>query len=138
MLAGPIDSIAMESGTFIAVGQTVAFSGDLTALSVGDFVTVYGTLAGAGRIDATGVELSAEMYVPGATKMFVTGIPSAIDFNKGTALIGGLVIDYTMSLGGSDFGGFGAAVTVTGTQPALGGTMLGDCVADRTDLFLRD
>ena len=139
MLAGPVDGINMHEGTFTAVGQTVSFSGEgLGALQVGGFVTVYGSIAGAGRIDATGVDISSEMYVPGATEVFVTGIPSAVDFARGTARIGSLEIDYTPSLGGSGFGGIGAAITVIGTQPAFGGAMLGDSVIDRTELFLRD
>jgi hypothetical protein len=78
------------------------------------------------------------MYVPGATEVFVTGIPSSVDFGRGTARIGELEIDYTPSLGGRRFGGIGAAITVIGTQPALGGSMLGHRVIDQTGLFLRD
>ena len=139
MLAGPVDAINMREGTFTAVGQTVSFSGEgLGGLQVGSFVTVYGSIAGAGRIDATGFDMSSEMYVPGATEVFVTGIPSSVNFARGTALIGELEVDYTPSLGGSEFGGIGAAITVIGTQPAFGGAMLGDSVIDRTELFLRD
>jgi hypothetical protein len=82
--------------------------------------------------------VSPDTYVPGATEIFVTGIPSSINYSLGTARIGDLTIDYTPSLGGSGFGGMGAAITVIGTQPALGGTMLGDRVIDMTDLFLGD
>jgi hypothetical protein len=139
MLAGPIDAIDIREGTFRAVGQTVSFSReDLGALRIGSFVTVYGSLSGAGTVDASAVDISTDVYVPGATRVFVTGIPSSINYGSGTALIGELEVDYTPSLGGSGFGGFGAAITVEGTQPALGGTMLGDSVSDRTDLFLRD
>jgi hypothetical protein len=139
LLAGPIDSIDLQEGSFTAVGQTVTYTRDgLAGLQPGTFVTVYGSLAGAGRIDATGVDVSRAVYVPGATEVFVTGIPSSVNYSTGTAWIGHLEINYTPSLGGSEFDGFGAAVTVRGTQPALGGTMLGDSVSDRTDLFLRD
>ena len=95
-------------------------------------------MSGAGWIEATEVFVSPETYVPGATEVFVTGIPSSINYRLGTARIGELTVDYTPSLGGSRFGGIGAAITVIGTQPALGGTMLGDRVIDMTDLFLRD
>jgi len=139
MLAGAVQSIDLQGGSFVAVGQTVSFSREgLGALEVGSFVTVYGSIAGAGRIAATGVDISTEMYVPGATEVFVTGIPSSVDFARGTALIGELEVDYTLSLGGSGFGGIGAAITVFGTQPAFGGAMLGNSVIDRTELFLRD
>ena len=139
MLAGPVQSIDLQGGSFVAVGQTVSFSSDdLDGLRVGRFVTVFGSIAGAGRIDATGIDMSPEMYVPGSTEIFVTGIPSSVNFARGTALIGELEVDYTPSLGGSGFGGIGAAITVIGTQPAFGGAMLGDSVIDRTELFLRD
>jgi hypothetical protein len=115
------------------------FGGEgFASLRVGDFVDVYGSISGAGTIEASGVGISADVYVPGATEVSVTGIPSSIDFRNGTARIGGLTVDYTPSLGGFEFGGFGAAITVIGTQPALGGTMLGDRVIDMTRLFLRD
>jgi hypothetical protein len=54
----------------------------------------------------------------------------------GTAMIGNLEVDYTPSLGGSGFEGIGAAITVIGTQPALGGIVIGDRVLDKTELFL--
>ena len=76
------------------------------------------------------------MYVPGATEVFVTGIPSSVDWNLGTATIGGLTVDYTSSLGGSGFGGLGSAITVIGTQPARGGVMLSDRILDQTKLIL--
>ena len=139
MLAGPISELDLGEGTFTAVGQTVSFANEgLSSLTVGTYVTVYGSIAGAGAIDATAVDVSSEMYVPGATEVFVTGIPSSVDYAQGSLSIGALNVDYTMSLGGSGFGGVGAAITVRGTQPALGGTMLGDTVIDKTDLFLRD
>ena len=95
-------------------------------------------MSGAGRIDAFEVFVSPHTYIPGATEVFVTGIPSSINYSLGTARIGDLKVDYTSSLGGSEFGGMGAAITVIGTQPAFGGTMLGERVIDMTDLFLGD
>ena len=137
MLAGPIQSIDRVNGTFVSIGQTVAFSGDgVGSLRIGDFVTVNGTLSAAGLIDATDVFVSTETYVPGATEVFVTGIPSSIDYSLGTARIGELTVDYTPSLGGFGMHRMGAAITVIGTQPALGGTMLGGRVIDKTRLFL--
>ena len=129
----------MTNGTFVSIGQTVTFSGDgIGSLRIGDFVTVNGTLSGAGSIDASDVFVSPETYIPGATEVFVTGIPSSINYSLGTARIGDLTVDYTPSLGGPESGGMGAAITVIGTQPALGGTMLGIRVIDMTDIFLGD
>jgi hypothetical protein len=124
---------------FTVVGQSVSFARDgVAGMQVGDYVMVYGSLAGSGSVDATAVELSPMMYVPGVSEVFVTGIPSSVDYTLGTVRIGELNVDYTPSLGGNTFDGMGAAITVFGTQPALGGTMLGDSVVDRTALFLRN
>ncbi|MDH3431681.1 MAG: hypothetical protein OEQ14_16910, partial [Gammaproteobacteria bacterium] len=139
VLAGPVQSIDRATATFIAVGQMVISSGvGVSDLQVGDFVTVAGSISGAGVITATDVSVSSESYVAGATEVFVTGIPTAIDTRRGTAKIGELTVDYTPSMGRSAFDGIGAAISVIGTQPALGGTMLGDRVIDRTALFLGD
>ncbi|MDH3806547.1 MAG: hypothetical protein OEU90_13890, partial [Gammaproteobacteria bacterium] len=139
LLAGPVQSIDRENGTFVSIGQTVVFAGqDLGTLRVGDFVSVSGSISGAGRIDATEVLVSPETYVSGSTIVFVTGIPSSIDFSLGTVRIGELTVDYTPSLSGARFDGIGAAITVIGIQPALGGSMLGDRVIDKTSLFLGD
>jgi len=77
-------------------------------------------------------------YVPGASEVFVTGIPSSVDYRTGRAKIGNLTVDYTSSLGSGRFQGIGAAVTVIGIQPASGGVMLSDRVFDKSDLFLRN
>jgi hypothetical protein len=106
------------------------------SLRIGDFVDVFGSISGAGTIDASEVGVSPEPYVAGATEIAVTGIPSSVDFLNGTARIGALTVDYTPSLGGPEFGGIGAAITVIGTQPALGGAMLSDRVVDVTRIFL--
>ncbi|NIV18095.1 MAG: hypothetical protein GWN47_06695 [Woeseiaceae bacterium] len=138
LLGGPVASIDQNSGTFVALGQTVDFSAvAMDALRVGDFVLVAGSITGAGLITADFVAITGYQYVPGATEVFVTGIPSSVDFSLGTAQIGELTVDYTLSLGGSGFEGIGAAITVIGTQPAFGGKMLSDQVVDMTKLFLR-
>ena len=97
---------------------------------------VSGRISGAGTIEAKAVTQTGRRYIPGASEVFVTGIPSSVDSRFGTAMIGELSVDYTSSLAGSNFEGIGAAITVIGTQPALGGAMISDRVLDKTDLFL--
>ena len=119
------------------MGQSIRFSDlGIGSLQIGDYVTVGGSIVGAGVINADRVEVSASRYIPGASEVFVTGIPSSINYKLGTARIGGLTVDYTPSLSGDGFGGIGAAITVIGIQPALGGVMLGNRVIDKTGLFL--
>jgi hypothetical protein len=127
----------MPNGVFVSTGQVISSTPDLlSAIAVGDYVSVSGTIAGAGRIDADQIVRINHRYIPGASEVFVTGIPSSIDYNLGTAKIGELTVDYTSSMGGDGFDGIGAAITVIGTQPALGGVMLGNRVIDQTELFL--
>ncbi len=120
----------------MSVGQSVLASRDtLNSLRVGDFVSVNGSIAGAGWIYSDQVSVSDDMYVPGASEVFVTGIPSSIDLSVGTATIGGLKVDYTSSLGGSGFNGTGDVITVIGTQPSFGGKMLSNRIFDQSDLI---
>jgi hypothetical protein len=137
VLAGPVASIDFENGTFSSLGQSVAMAGSIiNSLKEGDFVAVSGSIAGAGLINADNVVLTGIQYVPGATEVFVTGIPTSVNYSLGTAEIGGLNVNYTSSLGGDGFEGIGAAITVIGTQPMIGGVMLSDRVLDRTSIFL--
>ena len=136
VLAGPIESVDLAGGYFVSIGQRVlAPLSVLESLLVGDFVSVSGTIAGAGWLYADEVSVSDLMYVPGATEVVVTGIPSAINTTLGTATIGGLTVDYTGSLGNSSFNGIGDAITVIGIQPASGGAMLSDRVIDQGKLI---
>ena len=137
LLAGAIHAIDRVNRLFLAVGQEVRFSElDVDFLQVGDYVAVRGSIVSAGVIHAESVDILGSRYIPGASEVFVTGIPSSIDYNLGTAKIGELTVDYTASMGGDGFDGIGAAITVIGTQPALGGVMLGNRVIDQTELFL--
>jgi hypothetical protein len=138
LLAGPVESLNAAEGVFGSLGQTISMPvGQLSGLSLGDYVMVRGRISGAGAINADTVIKTRHRYIPGDSEVLITGIPTSVDFGRGTALVGGLKVDYTSSLGGSNFGGIGAAITVIGTQPALGGLMIGDRVLDRTELFLR-
>jgi hypothetical protein len=129
----------MHDGYFIAMGQNIsAPHAILIGLRVGDFVTVEGRISGAGTIDATAVNHTGEFYTAGSSEVFVVGVPSSVDSAIGVATIGGLRVDYAQLIGRSDFNGIGAAIAFIGTQPALGGTMIGSQMFDKTELFLRD
>jgi hypothetical protein len=137
VLAGPVDSINVSEGIFTSLGQRVSAPGSILGnLRLGDYVLVGGRISGAGTIHADAVAQTGLLYTPGSSEVFVTGIPSSVDMRLGTAMIGNLEVDYTPSLGGSGFEGIGAAITVLGTQPALGGIVIGDRVLDKTELFL--
>ena len=139
LLTGPVDSIDRVNGVFTSLGQVVMAPGTtLNSLSIGDVVSVDGQIASPGWINAAAISVSKELYIPGATEVSVTGIPKSVDWNRGRVTIGDGTFDYTPSLGGDGFEGIGAAITVIGTQPALGGTVISDRVLVRTELFLSD
>jgi hypothetical protein len=100
------------------------------SLQIGTVVRVAGTIIGPGHIYADRVSVSDEQYVPGATEIFVTGIPTAVDTARGRAVIGGLEVDYTASLAGG-YPSAGQVWTFRGTQPNVRGLMVAGEAATR-------
>ena len=124
VLIGPLDSIDADNGSFRSLGQTVMVGNSmLESLSVGDLVSVEGSIAGPGYLYADRVTISSEQYVPGATEVFVTGIPSAVDGASGRMSMGGLDIDYTPSLA-VGVRGKGAIWSFKGIQPNARGLLV--------------
>jgi hypothetical protein len=108
------------------MGQVVMASKDmLIAMRVGDFVTVDGSVVSPGWLYADAIAVSDIAYVPGATKVFVSGMLSEIDVSTGTARLGDLTIDYTASLaiGRAPSGSMWA---FAGTRPQSGGVLMSD------------
>ncbi|MDH3811733.1 MAG: hypothetical protein OEU60_08505, partial [Gammaproteobacteria bacterium] len=126
ILSGPVDRIDTMNGVFESMGQIVMASRDaLAGMNVGDFVSVQGSVVGPGWLYADDVSVSNAQYVPGATEVFVTGMLSSVDRAAGTARMGGLTIDYTLSLGA------GSAPSdmmwsFSGTRPVSSGVMISD------------
>ena len=100
----------------------------LAGMSVGDYVSVAGSVVSAGWLYADEVVVSAERYVSGASEVSVTGMLSSVDLARGTAQMGNLTIDYTPSLGHGQAPS-GAMWSFSGTMPAVRGVLL----SDRTD-----
>jgi len=124
VLAGPVDSIDRINGVFESMGQIVMASQSmLSGMQVGDYVTVGGTAISSGWYFADAVNVSDLSYVPGATEVFISGMMSSLDLVNGTAEMGGLTIDYTSSLGGSNAPS-GDMWSFHGTRPSLGGSLI--------------
>ncbi|MCH9004914.1 MAG: hypothetical protein IH838_06430 [Proteobacteria bacterium] len=124
ILAGPVDSIDRINGVFESMGQVVMASYSmLSGMQVGDFVAVQGTVISSGWYFADNVSVSNQLYVPGSTEVFISGMLSSINRMDGTAQMGRLTIDFTSSLGSSDAPS-GDMWTFRGTRPSMGGTML--------------
>jgi hypothetical protein len=129
VLAGPVDSIDRINGVFTSVGQTVmASQAMLSGMSVGEFVTVNGSVVSSGWLYADSISRSSNMYVPGATQVFVAGIPSEIDPVLGQAKIGELTIDYTGAMSGGAIPN-GLSLSFSGIQPVGGGVLVSDAVS---------
>jgi len=117
VLAAPVSSVDLDTGTFSALGQTVSASGDvLSELAAGDYVSVYGSVSGPGYLYADAVMISAERYIPGSSSILVTGFATEIDRALGRARLGGLDVDYTAALSSGMHPETGF-VTFQGTQP---------------------
>ncbi|MGI9225298.1 MAG: hypothetical protein ACR2QX_12520, partial [Woeseiaceae bacterium] len=129
VLAGPVDSIDAINGVFVAVGQTVmASQGMLAGMSVGDFVSVKGSIVSPGWLYADGLSVSTGTYVPGASGVFVTGIPSSIDKSVGQMQLGDLTIDYTAAMSGGAIP-TGLSLSFSGVQPVGRGLLVSDAVS---------
>ena len=128
ILFGPIERINVERSVVESLGQIILVSTEmLSTLSIGDLVSVEGSVVGPGLLYADSVTVSSERYVAGATEVFVTGILSSIDASTGTATLGTLSVDYTSSLA-SGRTPAGVMWSFRGTQPSSRGLMLSDRV----------
>ena len=124
VLSGPVESIDLVNGVFTSMGQTVVASTTmLRGLSEGDYVSVNGSVMGAGWLYADGVSVSEEMYVPGASPVVVTGIMSSLDEDLGSVTVGGLTVDYTPAMGNGILPR-GNLFVFSGIQPVQEGVLL--------------
>jgi len=132
---GPIDAINNDLETLEVLGQTIAFPGVRDSeLSPGMLVLVFGQVLGEGFAAGTAILASTEMYVPGATSIFVSGYPSSIDTASGTIHIGTLVVDYTALLSTGDLAFGSDLVTFTGIQPVPQATFVATTAPNSSSL----
>ncbi len=126
VLAGPVDSIDRVNSVFQSMGQVVMASQNMLAtLSVGDYVSVGGSVIASGWLYADDVVVSNQRYVPGSTEVFVSGMLSSINQMNGTAQMGDLTIDYTSSLGNAAAPS-SIMWSFAGTRSGRGGVMTSD------------
>ncbi|MEM1176388.1 MAG: hypothetical protein AAGI27_16455, partial [Pseudomonadota bacterium] len=121
---GPVESVDLVNGVFTSMGQTVVASTTmLRGLNEGDYVSVNGSVMGAGWLYADTVAISDERYVPGASPVVVTGMMSEVNEDLGSALIGGLTVDFT-SATSSGVLPRGNLFVFSGIQPVQEGVLL--------------
>ena len=120
---GPVDLV--QPGSITVMGRQFKIE-DTSGISAGDKVAVHGALQADGsasnaRADVVGT------YVPGADTVYETGVVTKVDTHSGHLSIGDSDVDYTATLAaGSDaIPSVGQLVAIEGTQPTLGGVILG-------------
>ena len=140
LAVGPVQSVNLKTSTRTVLGQTYRIPATtaiksgagalirLGALEPNTIVVVDGSESSRGATQVTRVSSLPQIDVPGATKLFVTGVVSS-ESATGQIKVGKLVVDINATLT-SDSQGFsvGNLVEITGTQPNPGGVFLAQTV----------
>jgi hypothetical protein len=120
---GPLELVEATSVTVLGHSYRID---DTAGLVTGDKVAVHGSLQPDGSVaDAWAESLGA--YSAGSDRVFETGVVTGVNESFGRLSIGDSKVDYTAALSepGSTVPAVGEMVAITGTQPALGGVILG-------------
>jgi hypothetical protein len=107
LVRGPVDSIDLDEESLVVLGRTVSTSDDtvfegcnsevceLETLAEGNIVEVSGFLSSDGIIRATRIEFKSSVFIPGTTKLEITGIVDNLDEAAETFTIGDQVVDFS-------------------------------------------
>jgi len=90
---GPIEAYDAKRGTARVLGQTVILQ-RAVELTVGDSASVVGTSGSDGKITASSVT-DQGLYIPGSSKIFLSGKVQKVNSAVGTATVNGLTVDFT-------------------------------------------
>jgi hypothetical protein len=128
VLSAPVDSIDAVNGLFEAAGQKVMASQEmLSGLSVGDYVSVDGSVVAPGWLYADTLSVSTDTYIPGVHEIYLEGMPSGFDASVGQMEVGNLLIDYNAVLSNGPIP-TGHSFSFRGIQPVSQGVLLTDSV----------
>jgi len=121
---GPLELVETQSVTVLGRSYHTE---DTSGLSTGAKVAIHGTLQPDGSAINVWVE-DIGTYVAGSDKVYETGAVSDVNAQLGRLTISGSEVDYTNSLADPSAitPAVGAVVSVSGTQPVLGGVIVGD------------
>ena len=124
---GPLE--AVSSSSVNVLGQEfdlsqLGISGESLVNQIGTSVYIQGLLTDNG-ISATGLFLTGEYSVPGASSVAIAGAISSADPSTGLVKIGDVEVDLNALPGGSSGVQAGQLVAILGTQPVPGGLILG-------------
>jgi hypothetical protein len=120
---GPLELAEATSVTVLGRSYRVA---DTSGLTAGEKVAVHGTLQPDGSVTEAWAE-SLGAYSAGSDPVFEAGVVTGISETFGRLSIGDSNIDYTAALSeeGATVPAVGQMVAIAGTQPAIGGIILG-------------
>ncbi|HET9107673.1 MAG TPA: hypothetical protein VFN79_10835 [Steroidobacteraceae bacterium] len=140
---GPLQQVNLKKSTIVVLGQTFHVSPtalvssrasypaavSLGSISPGTLVWVNGTETANGKSHVQSVIASAQLDVPGATQLFVTGVISAVS-DVGQVRVGKLTVDINQTLTADGaLPALGSLVSLSGTQPVLNGIFLATSAA---------
>jgi hypothetical protein len=130
LLFGPIDSVNTEKKTISMLGRTLKLpSVDLISEAMTGgmqlVAAVSGQLSSAGKLEKISLRLADASYVPGASKVVISGRVDKIDDKLGTMKVGRALIDVT-SVRAAKSASVGDVVVVMGTQPTRQGVVIAE------------
>jgi hypothetical protein len=98
LLIGPVDALLPKEGAAIVLGQKILVN-SAQPLAIGDTAAVFGKLTPTGSVIASYVR-NQGAYVPGATRVMLTGIVEKNFESVGRAVVNGLTLDLTPAMSG--------------------------------------
>jgi hypothetical protein len=140
-IKGPVEKVDVAANTISVFGRQLAIprsSGLIekvaSAMAAGSTVevAVYSRLDASGKLSAAKASILEGQYVAGVTKVVVSGKISAVNAAVATAVVNGVVVDYSAVLAlGIPGLSVGDVVTFTGTLPQAGQQMLASGMVKR-------
>jgi hypothetical protein len=118
-------SVSRSSGLIEKVANAMAAGSTVE-------VAVYSRLDASGSLSGAKIAIVEEQYVSGVTNVVVSGKVSAVNPDVATAVVNGVVVDYsTVFAGGIPSLSAGDVVTFTGTLPQTGQQILASGLVKR-------
>jgi hypothetical protein len=140
-MKGPVENVDVAASTISVFGRRLSVprsSGLIdkvaNAMAAGNTVeiAIFAKLDSSGNLSGAKATVVDGQYVAGVTKVVVSGKISAINAAVATAIVNGVVVDYSTVLASRISGlSVGDVVTFTGTLPQAGQHMLASGVVRR-------
>ena len=128
LLAGPLQSYNALTHTAVILGQNVPI-GTQRPPQAGLTVSVFGTINTDGSFNVSSIS-SGNVYVPGVTNIFLTGVVKTSNPMLDLITVGGVTVNLTVALISSRavMPPVGTMIQLMGTQPVIGGVILAQAI----------